>query len=219
MPRTRIKFCGITRVEDARAAAECGADAIGLLLHSTSDRRIDRETAHRIIAALPPFVTPIGLFVDAPPELIVELSLELGLRHVQLQGHEPPSMVAGLRGLWVIKAVQVERGGALKQALDEWRRLPNVVGILLETAGAAHGGGSGVENDWRQIAVHKQAGDFEGMPPIIAAGGLRPDNVASVITMLYPWAVDVASGIESSRGIKSREKMLQFAESVRSCDR
>src|SRR3954471_8377595 len=99
MWRTRIKFCGITRLEDALAAAELGADAIGLVLHADVPRRITRELAKQIITALPPFVTPVGLFVDAPVESILETSDALGLRHVQLHGRETPAVVGALRGL------------------------------------------------------------------------------------------------------------------------
>jgi phosphoribosylanthranilate isomerase len=217
MPRTRIKFCGMTRVEDAVAAAEVGADAIGLFLHGNSPRLIDRETARQIIEALPPFVTPVGLFVDAPPELIIELATDLGLRHLQLHGHEPPSLIASLRGWSIIKAVRVRRD-TLHADLAPWKNLPHLRGILLETGSSEKLGGTGVENDWETIRIARDRGDFAQLPAIIAAGGLRPDNVGRVVQMLRPYAVDVSSGIESAPGIKSLEKMKQFAQAVREND-
>jgi phosphoribosylanthranilate isomerase len=213
MSRTRIKFCGMTRVEDALAAAEAGADAIGMVLYANSPRRIARDLARQIVAALPAFVTPVGLFVDAPPLFVAECAAELGLRQVQLHGKEPPSAVAALRGLSIIKAIRVTRDG-LAAALEPWRGVLQLKGMLLETGTTAQAGGSGVENDWEAILQVQRAGGFAGLPPIIAAGGLRPDNVARVIAMLRPWAVDVSSGIESAPGIKSREKMAAFMQAV-----
>jgi phosphoribosylanthranilate isomerase len=218
MARTRIKFCGMTRAQDARAAAECGADAIGMVLHSQTPRRISTETARQILDVLPPYVTAVGMFVDAPAQLIEETAGELRLSHVQLHGDEPPEMVEGLSGLKVIKAVRVRRGG-LAEALEPWRGVRGLSAILLETGGTEQAGGSGVENDWDAIAEAKKSGVFEALPPIIAAGGLRPQNVAQVIRLIAPYAVDVSSGIEASRGIKSIEKMQLFASNVRSCDR
>src|SRR5262245_16627812 len=144
MPRTRIKFCGMTRVEDALAAADTGADAIGLVLHADSARRVTRETAREIVDALPPFVTPVGLFVDASPQLIVELATDLGLRYLQLHGQEPPSLIASLRGWSIIKAVRVRRD-QFEQDLAPWRDLPHLRAILLETGSSNKAGGSGVE--------------------------------------------------------------------------
>src|SRR5678815_861773 len=107
--RTRIKFCGITRVEDAVAAAEAGADAIGLFLHGESRRLIAPEVARQIMAVLPPFVTPVGLFVNAPQQLLKETANDLGLRHIQLHGNESPLIVDLLPGRLVIKAVHMSR--------------------------------------------------------------------------------------------------------------
>ncbi len=212
MPRTRIKFCGITRPQDASAAAAAGADAIGLLFHRESDRCVSIETAQQILRALPPLVTPVGLFVDAAPEEILEITAKLGLKTVQLHGHETPQHVQQLAGLRILKTIRVEKTG-LASAVSAWKNCPNLAALLLETATAAPGG-TGVENDWAVIA----AANLTDTPPIIAAGGLTPINVASVVRRLRPFAVDVSSGIESSRGIKSIEKMTAFAAAVRAAD-
>jgi phosphoribosylanthranilate isomerase len=217
MPRTRIKFCGITRVEDALAAAELGADAIGMLLHADSARKIPVELAGQIVDALPPFVTPVGLFVDAPPCAVVEAMTSLGIRHVQLQGQEPPQFLGALKNSVVIKSIRVAPGGLVDE-LKPWRGISSLRAIHLETGTTNQPGGSGVANDWELIRKHIDAGDFSGLPPIIAAGGLRPETVADVIRLLRPWAVDVSSGIESAPGIKSKEKMKAFVEAVRSTE-
>src|SRR5258706_15581419 len=156
MPRTRIKICGITRVEDALAAANAGADAIGMVFYKRAPRCITVNRAREILAALPAFVTPVGLFVDAPVEEILSVTDELRLRHVQLHGLETPEVVAALRGHVVLKAVRVERASFARE-VESWRvainslRLTNLGGLLLETPTSA-AGGTGVENDWEFIA-------------------------------------------------------------------
>jgi phosphoribosylanthranilate isomerase len=220
--RTRIKICGITRAEDARLAALAGADAIGMVCHAGSRRGVSLERAGQIVAAAGAFVTPVALFVDAPVEQVLQTARQLGVGTVQLHGQETPEQVAALRGLRVIKAVRV-RGGQLAGDLDEWRRaigqlkLDHLVGLVLETDTPA-AGGSGMANDWQAIARCKQAGAFEGLPAMIAAGGLRPENVAGVVRLLGPWAVDVSSGVESVFGQKSEALVRQFVEAVRGAD-
>ncbi|HVT87210.1 MAG TPA: phosphoribosylanthranilate isomerase [Tepidisphaeraceae bacterium] len=216
MAKVRIKFCGMTRVEDALAAAEIGADAIGMVLHANSPRKIDLETAKQILLALPPFVTPVGLFVNASAMTMIQIIEELGIRHVQLHGDEPPVAAESLSRSVVIKAVRVSPK-TLKDDLKTWRAVKNLRGVLLETANTKQPGGSGVVNDWETIRQHQLAGDFDGLP-IIAAGGLASENVGDVVRLLKPWAVDVSSGIESGPGIKSREKMDQFVQQVRNAE-
>jgi phosphoribosylanthranilate isomerase len=223
MSRTRVKFCGMTRAEDAVAAAACGADAIGLVFYKQAPRCITIERARQILAALPALITPVALFVDEQTRVILDLVEELRIRHVQLNGHEPPEQVAELRGLSVIKAVRV-RGGELGAELSIWRRavashqLTNLKGLVLETGGTTQPGGTGVTNDWDAVRRHRDAGDFAGLPPLIAAGGLTPETVAAVVRDLRPSAVDVSSGVESGMGQKSVEKMRGFAAAVRAAD-
>lgn len=223
MHRTRVKICGITRVEDALAAADAGADAIGLVFHPPAPRCISQERAAQILAALPPFVTPVGLFVDRPAAEVLAAAASLRLRHVQLHGREEPAVIAGLPGLIVLKALRVARQ-TFPADLHAWRlsiehgRLTHLRGFVLETAGGKQAGGTGVENDWSAIREARDAGAFIGLPPIIAAGGLHAGNVGRVVSELAPWAVDVSSGVESSPGIKSAEKIWEFIRAVREAD-
>lgn len=213
----------MTRPQDAVAAARAGADAIGLVFYAAARRRVTVDRAREIIDVLPPFVTPVGLFVDSAPSEILEVARHLGIRQVQLHGHEAPELVAALNELTVLKAVRVTRDG-LTPTLQRWRsaihelRLHHLKGLLLETASTTAPGGTGVENDWDTIAEFQRAGAFDGLPPIIAAGGLRPENVGDVVRRLRPWAVDVSSGVEESSGAKSQQKLTAFAQAVHDGD-
>ena len=221
--RTRIKICGVRRAEDALAAAAAGADAIGRVFYPAAARNISVEQAREILAALPAFVTPVGVFVNAGVEGVKQTAAEAGLRHVQLNGEETPEDVARLRGLAVIKAVKVERG-KFGEVLARWRGagadlgLVNVKGLVLETAVAGQAGGTGVANDWATVREQQAAGGFEGLPPVIAAGGLTVESVGTVVRDVRPWAVDVSSGVEASLGKKSAEKIEKFVDAVRGAD-
>lgn len=224
MLRTRIKICGITRPQDAALACRLGADAIGMVFHQDSRRCVPLETARRIMAAMDPFTTPVGLFVDAPTQAILDIAQALHLKHIQLHGHESPQQITELRGLCIVKAIRVE-SGRFGQTLQHWRQaieafhLDNLKGLVLETApsdGDAPPGGSGNPNDWKTIAHHQQLGDTLNLPPLIAAGGLTPQNVAAVIGQLRPFAVDVSSGVESRIGEKSEEKLRAFILAMQS---
>jgi phosphoribosylanthranilate isomerase len=216
MQRTRIKFCGITRPEDAAAAAAAGADAIGLVFYPHSDRFVSVARARAILAALPPFVTPVALFVDASAAEVTDVAGQLRLTTVQLHGDEPPDMVARLGGLHVVKAIRA-RPAALVGAIAPWRFVP-IAALLLETAGTQEPGGTGVANDWAGLAEARRAGLLDGLPPLIAAGGLTPETVGGVVRALRPFGVDVSSGIEQARGIKSVERMAALAGAVRAAD-
>jgi len=193
------------------------------VFHSAAARYVGPERAREIVAALPPFVTPVGLFVDATPESVRELAGSLGLRHVQLHGHEDANCVRELKDFVVIKAVRVDRQTFVSE-MNGWREeirrgdLTNLRAFVLETAAAAPGG-TGIVNDWEYVQQCQARGVFDDLPPIIAAGGVTPDNVADVVRTLKPWAVDVSSGVEASKGIKSVEKMVEFARAVRAVER
>jgi phosphoribosylanthranilate isomerase len=224
MSRTRIKICGVRRVDDALLAARAGADAVGLVLHPPARRNVALETARDILAALPPFVTPVGLFVDASLPHVLATARDLSLRHVQLNGHETPEFVANLPTLRVIKAIRVDPGRFL-ETLDVWRAamqridLRHLCGLVLEPANTGTAGGSGVANDWATVAKAKDEGAFAGLPPIIAAGGLTPENVGDVIRTLRPYAVDVSSGVEAGVvGEKSAAQIEAFVQAVRSAE-
>jgi len=222
VPRTRVKICGVGQVEDAIAAARAGADAIGMIFHPPASRNVALSRALEILGELPPFVTPVGLFFDSDAAQIREIARPLGLRHIQLHGRETGQLVADLREFTVLKAVRVDPA-TFGAELESWReaiaelQLSNLRGLVLETAGAT--GGSGKSNDWETIRRHRQRGDFVGLPPLIAAGGLTPQSVAAVVGDLRPWAVDVSSGVEVSPGRKSSELIDAFIRAVRSTER
>ncbi len=214
MHRTRIKICGVTRPDDALVAANAGADAIGIVFHPPSRRHVALDQARAIIGALPAFVTAVGLFVDEPAASILQTSQKLGLSTVQLHGNESPQKVAELliEGLKVIKAIRVT--ASLSEEMSRWIDHPPTA-FVLETAGTTVAGGSGIPNDFQQIRDALDAGIFEGASPLIVAGGLTPDNVARVIRLLNPWAVDVSTGVEDGiQGVKSHQKIRDFIQAV-----
>jgi phosphoribosylanthranilate isomerase len=220
--RTRVKICGITNPRDAAAAAACGADAIGMVFYAPAPRSISIEKAQAILEILPPFVTPVGLFVDASTSDILKIVEPLRLRHVQLHGQETPQQIAELRGLSVIKAVRVTP--RFSDELRKWSEavqrlsLRHLRGFLTETPGTEQAGGTGVPNDFSAVHAAQLDGAFEGLGALIAAGGLMPDSVGRIVSLLRPWAVDVSSGVEISRGIKSTEMMQAFIDAVRHAD-
>jgi len=211
--RTRIKFCGITCVPDALLAADCGADAVGMVLHPPARRNVSVDTAIGIASSLPPFVTPVGLFVDQSADHMMRIADRIGLYTIQLHGHESAETVRALAPRRVVKAVRVD--DQIESTLSIWRRErpDNLCAILLESPGST--GGTGIVNDWARVVAFQQAGVFAGLPRVIAAGGLRPGNVAAVVRAIRPWAVDVSSGIEETPGRKSLSLMLQFADQIR----
>lgn len=219
MSRTRVKFCGVMRPADARAAADAGADAVGMILHADARRLIDPMTAASIVSVLPPYVSPVGVFVDAPVAQVRSLARFLNLGHVQLHGDETPEMVAELTDVRVVKVLKVTP--TIAADLEPWRKayeagdLRNLIGLLLDSAG---GGGTGHANDFGVIRTLMHDGHFDGLPPITVAGGLRPESVGGVVGDLRPFAVDTSSGIEVIFGEKSVDKMRRFIDAVRAAD-
>jgi phosphoribosylanthranilate isomerase len=217
-----VKICGVTRPEDAAIAARAGADAIGIVFYSKVKRYVPPERAREILAALPPFVTPVGLFVNASADEVREVARGLGLRHVQLHGHESADTIAQLREFVVIKALRVAPA-TIRADVEQWRAairshgLANLRGFVMETA-AAGVGGTGVENDWSTIGSLQREGAFDGMPAIIAAGGLRPETVGAVVRAIRPTAVDVSSGVEEGTNQKSAAKIERFIAEVAAAD-
>ena len=208
----RIKICGITRPLDAAAAAEAGADAIGLVF-ADSPRRVTVRQAREIVAALPPFVSPVGVFVTSRAPTILKTAAEVGISTVQLHGDEAPSLVGQLEGLRVIKALSVRD----KQFIDDIHRFgeAGVSGVLLDASNPKARGGTGKRFDWDLVSGARDAGALDDAPPIILAGGLTPTNVAAGIRQIHPWAVDVSSGVESAPGIKNVEAIGRFVTAVR----
>jgi len=201
--RVRVKICGITREQDARAAAAAGADAIGLVFWSHSPRAVDVERARAIVGATPPFVSIVGLFVDAGWQRVREVRAALRLDLVQYHGRET-AQECEAAGAPYIRALHVREGCDLRDAA---RRYSGAQGLLLDTWNAERPGGSGVAFDWKMVPRDISR-------PLILAGGLRPDNVARAIAEVRPWAVDVSSGVESGPGRKDPAKIAAFIAEV-----
>jgi phosphoribosylanthranilate isomerase len=201
--RVRIKICGITRLEDAERAVEFGADAIGFVLWPDSPRAVTPAMAGAISRALPAFVARVGVCVDMPPEETRRIILAAALTDLQLHGDEPlePYLSIGVR---VLRAVRLVDAGDLAAA----QALPVDVTPLVDAGSADLRGGTGETADWsraRTLAGHRR---------IVLAGGLTPANVAAAIREVRPWAVDVASGVEASPGVKSVDRLRAFFEAV-----
>ena len=223
MSRVRVKICGVMRPEDAAAACRHGADAIGMIFHIAAARNISIDRARQILSAAEPFVTPVGVFVDAGPQEIRDTAATLGLRTIQLNGDQTAQTIADLRGLRVLRAVRVTRGGLVERLQSLQRdiashELTHLIGIVLEPGGTKLPGGTGVANDWDEVIAAQAAGAFEGLPPLIAAGGLRPETVAVVVRRVHPYAVDVSSGVESSPGVNSEAAIEQFIQAAHSAN-
>lgn len=206
--RTRIKICGITRPEDADVAATLGADAIGLVFHEPSPRRVDEAQAARIVAALPAFVDAVALFVDAPADRIRRVLDAARIDLIQFHGDETPEVCRGF-GRPYIKAIRMRAGVDLAA---EARRYGDAAALLIDTYRKGVPGGTGETFAWQRLP------DGLGVP-VILAGGLRPDNVGDAIRIVRPWGVDVSGGVESSGGIKDSAKLRAFFAAVTGADR
>jgi phosphoribosylanthranilate isomerase len=202
MNTVRIKICGVTRLEDALAAARLGADALGFNFWPGSKRHLDAATARRIISRLPPFVTPVGVFVNQSEGEMRAIAGETGIQVFQLHGEEPPELCARLP-LPVVKAIPVDQVRTLSKLLSY-----EVQAFLLDTPSRGYGG-SGEPFDW------SLAEGVSDVAPVVLAGGLTPENVGAAIRAVRPWAVDVASGVESSPGVKNPGRMARFVSAVR----
>jgi len=201
---TRVKICGITELEDARDAALLGADAIGLNFYPNSPRCIEPSKAAKIIEKLPPFVTVVGIFMNHPdPQNLEDFAVSVGLHAVQLHGNETPDYCSMIQRVKVIKTFRVDSNFRV----DTLRGYGSGTFLL---DGCAPGTGRSFD---RELAFGANA-----FGSIIIAGGLTPDNVSSVVSTLHPFAVDVASGVESKPGKKDYDKMRRFIEAVQRTD-
>ncbi len=201
-PRTRIKICGITSLEDALEASRLGVDAVGFVFYNKSPRYIDPQKAASIIRQLPPFVSAVGLFVNPTQEYIAEVLQSVPLGVIQLHGDESPDFCSAQRRR-VMKAVPVSDADDLKQAARF-----NCPVLLDAKAPAGVYGGTGKSFDWSLLK------DFEHEFPLTLAGGLSVDNVEAAMAIRQWFALDVSSGVESSPGIKDAEKMRAFVAAV-----
>jgi len=206
----RVKICGITNAADAEAAAEAGADLIGLNFYPKSPRFLLEGPASRVRAAVPKGVEAVGIFVDMPAQEVLRVCRSLHLDAAQLHGDESPETVAVVaREMPVFKAFRVNSDFA-PETLDEYAQAS---AFLLDASQAGQYGGTGHTIDWalarRAAASHR----------IILAGGLKPENVAAAIRIVRPYAVDVASGVESKPGKKDHARVHHFVEEVRRAEK
>jgi phosphoribosylanthranilate isomerase len=205
--RTRAKICGITRIEDAIAAASAGADAIGLVFYAPSPRDVDIDRAAEICAALPPFVTTVGLFVNAAEEEVHGVLDSVPLDLLQFHGNESAAYCQRFSRPY-IKAVRMAEGVDLNTVAAEYS---GARALLLDSYQKGVPGGTGHAFDWARVPA-----DLD--KPVILAGGLDPDNVAGAIRQVHPYAVDVSSGVEADKGIKDAEKIIAFMRGVETAD-
>ncbi len=202
--RTRVKFCGITRFEDAQLAVELGVDALGFVFYEKSPRYVGAEDAAEIIRRLPPLVCKVGLFVDADPDDVAALLADVPIDVVQFHGEES-AVECGLAGRPYIKAVRMSEGVDLAA---EAARFPGAAALLVDAYDAEIVGGTGNAFEWTRVPAMVAK-------PIILAGGLDAANVARAIATVRPYVVDVSTGIERDKGIKDPVKMSAFMQEVK----
>lgn len=209
--RTRVKICGISRPEDAEAAARFGADAIGMVFHASSTRAIDVHRAREIVTAVPPFVSTVALVVDPLPEDVQRVVEEIHPAFLQFHGNETPEFCAQF-GVPYLRAIRMGEPGKTVDLLECREKFHTASALLLDAFVMGVAGGAGQAFDWRQIPAAMR-------PGIVLAGGLRPDNVEMAVKQVRPWAVDVSSGVEgSTKGIKEHTRLREFIEAVRRAD-
>ena len=199
----KVKICGITSLEDALHACACGADALGFVFYGESPRCIDPAAAATIIRQLPPFVTTVGLFVNADPEQVEEVADFCGLDVIQLHGDEGPDE-CDFTPRRTIKALRVRDAKSLARHLDY-----EVAALLLDAWVKGSYGGTGHAFNWELAA------EVARQRPVILAGGLTPENVAAAVTAVQPYAVDVSSGVEAAPGKKDPAKVAAFIAKAR----
>ena len=202
---TRVKICGITSRDDALAAIEAGADALGLNFFEKSPRRLTIPAAAEISRQLPPLVMRVGVFVNAPEELVTRAIGECGLSFLQFHGEEPPEFCTQF-GLMSMKAFRIKDAGTLLE-LPKYQTDAYLLDAFLPEAR----GGTGEKFNWDLAIQAQKLGK-----PVFLAGGLTPENVADAVRQVHPFGVDVASGVESAPGKKDRQKVRDFIAAVRS---
>ncbi len=201
---TRIKICGITRPDDASLCARLGADAIGLVFYPRSPRNVTLEQARAVVAALPPFVSVVALFVDPTAEEVDAVLQALPVDVLQFHGDESPAFCRSFRRPY-LKAVRVRPGLDLVECA---RQFHDARGLLCDAFVAGQPGGTGSTFDWKLIPADLPL-------PLILSGGLEPGNIADAVRTTRPAAVDVSSGVEAAKGIKDAAKIAAFISGVR----
>ncbi len=204
---TRIKICGLTRVQDVQAVANSGADALGLVFYEKSPRHVATAQAAQLARSVPPFVTVVGLFVNPAPEYVREVLAQVALDVLQFHGDETPEFCAQFGKPW-LKAIRVKPGVNLVECAA---RYAGAQGLLLDAYVEGTPGGTGESFDWALIP--------RDLPlPVILSGGLHPGNVAEAVRQVRPYAVDVSSGVEAAKGIKDAAKVAAFIKEVKDVD-
>jgi phosphoribosylanthranilate isomerase len=198
-----VKICGITRADDAEAAVAAGAGALGFIFWPNSPRFVDPYRARAIVSRLPPFVVPVGVFVNQPPAYVKGVAALVGLGAVQLHGDEDPAYLAGIR-YPVIKSVSAGND-ARNDGLDAWS--PRTM-LLIDVHDPVNRGGTGRTIDWTAAAA------IARRRPALLAGGLTPDNVAEAVAHVQPFGIDVSSGVERSPGLKDHARIRALFEAV-----
>lgn len=206
MSRTRIKICGLTREADVDDAVDAGADALGFVLYAKSPRHVTLERAAALAGRLPPFVTPVLLFVNATPQALREAAEALPQALLQFHGDETPEQCRAADRPY-LRAARMAPGVDL---LDFAARFSDAQALLLDTHVEAYGG-SGKVFDWSLIPPSVPL-------PVVLSGGLSPANVTDGVLRVRPWAVDVSSGVESAKGVKNAALMRRFCKAVREGD-
>ncbi|WP_372862177.1 phosphoribosylanthranilate isomerase [Spongiibacter sp.] len=208
MFRTRVKICGIRRLEDALAAVEAGADALGFVFYEQSPRAVTIEQAAEIIVQLPAFVSSVGLFVNASREQLQQTLDNCPLDILQFHGDESAAFCEAL-GRPYLRALRMRDG---IDVVAEAAQYPSARAILLDSYKRGMPGGTGETFNWQKIPLER---DF----PLLLAGGLSSENVGAAIASCRPWAVDVSGGVEKQPGIKCPERIRQFIQAVADADR
>ena len=202
--RTRIKICGLRDPDHVRIATEAGADAIGVVFYKPSPRYVTADEAAAVVAAVPPYVTSVGLFVNEPADSVKSILGRVPLGLLQFQGEEGPDYCASF-GVPFVRAVAMEPGTDLVELAHRFSRAR---ALLLDAHVPGLPGGTGRTFDWSRIP--------RNLPiPVILSGGLTVENVGQAVREVRPWAVDVSSGVERSRGVKDPGKIVEFIRSVR----
>ena len=207
MARTRIKICGITRVEDGLAAIEAGADALGFVFYPPSPRAVTAQQAAEIIAQLPPFVTFVGLFVNASADEVKATAAKAKLSLLQFHGDEAPAF-CGQFDLPYMKAIRMRPDVDLNAAFEDYA---DANALLLDAYTPGIPGGTGESFDWQRVPQ-------QAPKAVVLAGGLTPDNIADAVAQVKPYGVDVSGGVEATKGIKDRIKLETFIKEVNRAD-
>lgn len=204
MLRTRVKICGLTRPEDALEAASLGVDAIGLVFYDKSPRQVSLAQAQAICSVLPPFVSKVGLFVNADQDFVSLVRQKVSLDYLQFHGNESEADCVRYQ-MPYIKAIRVNADTALQAVMQQHQQAQ---AFLFDTYVDGVAGGTGSTFDWHLLNIKMDK-------PVILAGGLQAQNVRQAIKQVQPYAVDVSGGVESSKGIKDHQMMKDFIQAVR----